>query len=103
MFSYAWPGNIRELKNVLERAVLLAESDILQPRDLRFEADLRGLTVASASDGISLEATERRHIELVLRLTSGNVAEAARRLDVPRSSLYEKIARHGIDVSEIRT
>jgi DNA-binding NtrC family response regulator len=97
--AYAWPGNVRELKNVLERAVLLSSHDLLTPADLQFQARAG----VEAPHDLSLDATERRHIELVLRLTEGNVAEAARRLDVPRSSLYEKIKRHGIEVSEIRT
>lgn len=101
--SYPWPGNVRELRNVLERAVLLAPGDELTPRDLRFDTpELAGRGGASEKD-LSLEAAERRHVELVLRLTGGNVAEAARRLDVPRSSLYEKINRLDIPVSEIRT
>jgi DNA-binding NtrC family response regulator len=98
--AYSWPGNVRELRNVLERAVLLSSDDVLTPEHLHFQA--RPGVEAPPSD-LTLDATERRHIELVLRLTDGNVAEAARRLGVPRSSLYEKIKRHGIEVSEIRT
>ena len=99
--AHSWPGNIRELKNVLERAVLLSDRDVLQPEDLQFGR------VASSEpllpETLALEAVECRHIALVLRLTEGNIAEAARRLEVPRSTLYERIARHGIDMSEIRT
>lgn len=98
--AYSWPGNVRELKNVLERAVLLSAEDVLTPAHLHFQA--RSGVEAPPAD-LTLDATERRHIELVLRLTDGNVADAARRLDVPRSSLYEKIKRHRIEVSEIRT
>ena len=101
--SYAWPGNVRELKNVLERAILLSRDDTLTPDDLRFEAAGGARPDAAEPLGLSLEAVERAHIELVLRLTGGNVADAARRLGVPRSSLYEKIRRLGIEVSEIRT
>jgi len=98
--SYSWPGNVRELKNVLERAVLLSRDDVLAPDDLRFETAGAG---APPPPGLALEAMERDHIEMVLRLTGGNVADAARRLELPRSSLYEKLRRHGIEVSEIRT
>jgi DNA-binding NtrC family response regulator len=101
--SYSWPGNVRELKNVLERAVLLSRDDMLTPGDLRFESAGPGTNETDGPRGLSLEAVERHHIEMVLRLTGGNVAEAARRLEVPRSSLYERIRRHGIEVSEIRT
>jgi DNA-binding NtrC family response regulator len=99
--AHSWPGNIRELKNVLERAVLLSDRDVLRPEDLQFGR------VASSEpllpESLALEGVECRHIALVLRLTEGNIAEAARRLEVPRSTLYERIARHGIDMSEIRT
>jgi DNA-binding NtrC family response regulator len=103
MCSYDWPGNVRELRNVLERAVLLTDRDTLLPKDLLFEEPRQDDGPVSHPKDLSLGAHERRHIEVVLQLTSGNVTEAARRLRIPRSSLYEKISRHGIDLSEIRT
>jgi DNA-binding NtrC family response regulator len=99
--TYSWPGNVRELRNLLERAVLLSSGDLLTPADLQF--DPAGIASEAEPAGLTLEEVERRHIELVLRLTGGNVAEAARQLGVPRSTLYEKVRRHGITVSEIRT
>jgi transcriptional regulator with GAF, ATPase, and Fis domain len=100
--AYSWPGNVRELRNVLERAVLLSEREVLRPEDLHFAGTMHP-THPTVPDTLALDAVERKHITLVLRLAEGNVAEAARRLEVPRSTLYEKIARHGIDMSEIRT
>jgi DNA-binding NtrC family response regulator len=94
--AYPWPGNIRELRNVLERAVLLCEGTVLGRRELRFEqgpAD-GGETEA----GLTLEEMERRHIERVLQAERGHVESAARRLGIPRSSLYQKIKRMGLTV-----
>ena len=93
--AYAWPGNIRELRNVLERAVLLCEGHVLDRGDLRFEER----APAPEADGdVTLVEMERRHIERALREEHGKVEAAARRLGIPRSSLYEKIRRLGLTV-----
>jgi DNA-binding NtrC family response regulator len=102
MQSYSWPGNVRELRNALERAVLLAEKDLLDTGD--FALTFHGGSAASPSDEIrlTLEQMERRHIERVLTDEQGRVDRAAERLDVPRSSLYQKIKRYGITVHSCR-
>ncbi|MEO8634134.1 MAG: sigma-54 dependent transcriptional regulator [Gemmatimonadales bacterium] len=98
--SYRWPGNIRELRNVLERAALLTDRSELTRDDLRF--DLPGGRVAGgppALDGdVTLKAVERLHIEAVLREEKGRVELAARRLGIPRSSLYQKLKQFQIAV-----
>jgi DNA-binding NtrC family response regulator len=98
LLRYAWPGNIRELRNVLERAVLLGGSDRIEPQDLRFDHALAELPEARASS-LTLLEVERRHIELVLREENGQVERAARRLGIPRSSLYHKIKLFGLRTS----
>jgi len=99
LMAYSWPGNIRELKNVLERAVLLGGRAQIGLRDLRFEILPGGSSTDDA--GLSLLELERRHIERVLKQEGYRVERAARRLGVPRSSLYQKIKRHGIVVSRV--
>jgi DNA-binding NtrC family response regulator len=101
--SYSWPGNVRELRNVLERAALLCGHDVLEASDLRFESagalhpKSESATVAEVDGGqLTLEGLERIHIERVLRETGGRVTEAAQRLGIPRSTLYQKIKRYGI-------
>jgi len=93
--AYPWPGNLRELRNVLERAVLLAEGDRVDHEDLHFGA---GQAVGAEPFGshLTLEEVERLHIERVLAEERGRVARAAERLGVPRSSLYERLRRLGI-------
>jgi DNA-binding NtrC family response regulator len=95
LLRYPWPGNIRELRNVLERAVLLGGSARIEPQDLRFDDGLAELPGAHASS-LTLLEVERRHIELILREENGHVERTARRLGIPRSSLYQKIKQFGL-------
>jgi DNA-binding NtrC family response regulator len=95
LLQYPWPGNIRELRNVLERAILLGAAARIEPQDLRFDHGLAELPGPGASN-LTLEEVERRHIEVVLREENGHVERAARRLGIPRSSLYHKIKQYGL-------
>ena len=102
--AYPWPGNVRELRNVLERAVLLTSGPVVGPGDLHFDALAAAASAAAPGGGndaaLTLAELERRHIERVLRDTGGRVADAAARLDIPRSTLYQKIKALGIEVSK---
>ena len=103
--NYSWPGNVRELRNVLERAVLLSGKSNLGPADLHFDAVVpTGATPPAAAgesgESLTLAQLERQHIERVLRECDGRVADAAARLDVPRSSLYQKLKALGISTSK---
>lgn len=93
--SYSWPGNIRELRNVLERATLLNGGRTVTERDLHFEIDVP-LPASPKGPILTLEDMERHYIEEVLSLEGGRVEPAAKRLGVPRSSLYHKIKQYGI-------
>lgn len=90
--AYSWPGNIRELGNVLERAILLAGTDTLTPGDLRFESDPAGREGTTA---MTLREIEEQHVARVLEEEGGNVGRAARRLGIPRSTLYQKLKKQG--------
>ncbi len=97
--GYHWPGNIRELRNVLERAILLARSPVLEPGDLALQPTAR--PPANAYDaGLTLDELERLHIAAVLRETGGRIEPAARRLGIHRSSLYGKLRKHRLDPSK---
>jgi len=99
---YPWPGNIRELRNVLERALLFGDGAVLNARDLRFDGGPEPSGAGDAADlGLTLKEIEIRHIRRVLEAEHGSVERAAARLAVPKSSLYEKIRRHGIVVSRV--
>ena len=93
---YAWPGNIRELRNVLERAMLAASSPVLRSVDLRLSASPRRSLPAMAAATIpvtaeTLKEVEWLHIQRVLDEEKGSVGRASKRLGIPRSSLYQKL------------
>jgi len=95
---YAWPGNIRELRNVIERAVLLARSATVSERDLSFES--RATSPATPNfDNLTLEEIEKMAVERALELERGRVERAAARLGIARSSLYHRVRRFSIDLS----
>ncbi|MCS4165934.1 Nitrogen assimilation regulatory protein [compost metagenome] len=90
-----WRGNIRELKNVIERSVILSEGGILGVEGLPFaERDYR--EGASVLSNFSMSNMERQHIQRVLKHTNGNKAEAARLLEIGIATLYRKIEEYKI-------
>jgi len=93
--SYSWPGNVRELRNVIERAVLLSDQKTIGLKDLHFDGRAGAQTYLSSN--LTLIELERQHIERVLHEEKGAVERAAKRLGVPRSSLYQKLKRHRIE------
>jgi DNA-binding NtrC family response regulator len=95
---YHWPGNIRELRNVLERALLFAKGDVLDRSTLRFDRSLD--PEEKETSALTLDEAERRHIAGVLRGTGGQVEKAAQVLSLSRSSLYAKLKKYGIKVAE---
>jgi DNA-binding NtrC family response regulator len=93
--SYPWPGNIRELRNVLERGILLSGNRVLTERDLNFDTSPE-IDQQPTGLGRTLEQVEREYIQEVLLCESWRVEAAAKRLGIPRSSLYQKIKEFGI-------
>jgi len=94
--AYPWPGNIRELRNVVERAVLLASGDNVQPRDLRLDHVSTVPREQVDDSHLTLRDVQRIHIQKALTMERWNVARAATRLGLSRSSLYNKINAFGI-------
>ena len=102
--SYNWPGNIRELRNVIERAALLSEWGTISPDDLALPmAHVAPGAHESTDDGLTLQQLERQHIIKVLKLENGSVDKAAVRLGIPRSTLYSRLKQHGIALERVGT
>ncbi len=100
LLSHRWPGNLRELRNVLQRALLLSRGrDAIGADAIRVDSPVRASfpgPVSIAPTTRTLEDAERGHIVAALLNAGGRVARAARYLGVPRSTLYHKIKAHGI-------
>ena len=95
--QYPWPGNIRELRNVLERAALLSDDGVIHKTGLDFEVPgKQNLDANAQPTNLTLKEMEKRYIRQVLEAEGHRVAQAAKRLDIPRSSLYAKMREHGL-------
>jgi transcriptional regulator with PAS, ATPase and Fis domain len=98
LLSYTWPGNLRELKTVIQTAVALTTDDTIGVEAIVLHRELTAARPASAVDGnITLAAAERRHIRRVLASVGGNKRKAARVLGISRSTLDRKLGESGID------
>lgn len=93
--QYKWSGNIRELRNTIERSIIMASGGVLKCNDLPLEIQMaQGDTFSS----MELSAIERTHICKVLNYTSGNKTETARLLKIGLTTLYRKIEEYGITI-----
>jgi Nif-specific regulatory protein len=93
LLGYAWPGNVRQLRNVIDSAVVMCEGSIILPDDL----GLRDATSGETLESLRIDFWERKLIQESLKRTEGNVPEAARLLGLGRATLYRKIEEYGIE------
>lgn len=99
MQKYDWPGNVRALRHTIERAVILASSDIIEPKDLQLNYGVP----ASQPDAVSpepvvlkLDEMEKATIQAALRKHGFNISHTAKELGLTRASLYRRMEKHGI-------
>jgi len=95
--SYAWPGNVRQLRSVLEIAVAMSESGIIDVADLRLEAETHGVAAPDCPSTHRLEDVEAWAIRKVMRQTNWNITQAAKILDINRDTLAGKLRKYGIE------
>lgn len=91
--QYRWKGNIRELKNVLERTIILMEDFEILPEHLPYEIQKQNTNTAHE---LSLNAVEKKHIQKILEYTKGNKSKAARLLEIGLATLYRKMEEYHI-------
>ena len=105
--SYPWPGNVRELRHAIERAVIVGESEELEPGDFAFSSRVpagrpargpgpREAPPTASREEAALASMEREAIERSLARHGGNISRAARELGLSRAALYRRISKHGL-------
>lgn len=93
--KYRWPGNVRELQHAVERAVIMSDSDSLQPSDFFFSAQSAGPD-ALTIDRFNLEEVEKAVIRRALSRHGGNVSQAAHELGLTRAALYRRLEKYAL-------
>jgi DNA-binding NtrC family response regulator len=93
LLQYSWPGNVRELDHTMERAVLMARGERIEPANLGLNTQR---AVSQSMDDMSLEAVEAVLIRKALARANGNVSHAADALGLSRGALYRRIEKYGL-------
>lgn len=106
LLGYHWPGNIRELKNIVERAITMADGEFITSKviALSFAGPKSGLVLPElpASLGETIQEVEKQLIINTLQKSRGIQTEAAKLLGITEKNLWKKIKKHGIDVKELK-
>ena len=98
LVEYSWPGNVRALQHVVERAVILSDSDTLVAADfpLGAGAGVAGIAEPRRSEALNLQQLEKDTIAAALRKHGFNISHAAQELGLTRASLYRRMEKHGL-------
>jgi len=102
--QYHWPGNIRELQHAIERAVILAGGNVLEPTDFFFGTAPMGASALSTrptsempfQDNLQIEDMEKRMIQQSMQKNHGNITDVARELGLSRQALYRRLEKYGL-------
>ncbi len=116
--EHNWPGNIRELENVIQRALCFTDPGILTPEDLQIDEDSRNISGFSNADSAAIKAynansyddfrdmqldEEREFLKSTIRNCNGSVSLAAEQLRMNRTALYNRLARLGLSVKDVQS
>jgi len=94
LMNYHWPGNIRELKNILERLIIMIPDDIITPSDVRDAIPVNDIPIEETDGGSlrkKLDAYEKQIVLKELHANNGNIAQTARILQIDRANLHRKL------------
>lgn len=91
LMDYAWPGNIRELQNTIEKAVILSDTSVIKPEDLYLKPASRSMSFDSVP---TLEEMEQQMISMAIDNNNGNLTAAAEQLGITRQTLYNRIKKN---------
>lgn len=98
LMNYQWPGNARELRNVIERAMVVAKGRIITEVDINLPSSLEKISYSNKS----LEEVEKEHIRFILEENKWNVMKSAQILGIDRVTLYKKIKKYSLKTQQIR-
>jgi len=96
MEKYKWPGNIRELKHMVERAVIMTENEALSPEDFQFKSTISPAAHSLVFETLHLESVEKQIIQTAMNKHGGIVTQAANELGLTRTTLYRRLEKHGL-------
>jgi DNA-binding NtrC family response regulator len=91
--TYHWPGNIRELEHIVERAVIISDNTEITPDDLHFSTQRFDVEV---SGNLNLETTEKKMVSKAMEKHHGNISKAAKDLGLTRAALYRRLEKHNL-------
>jgi len=100
--AYEWPGNVREMENLLERLSIVVKSPVIRPSDLPEQVRNAVEGVDAAPTALALADIEKDHILRVFRSCRGNVLRAAQALGIDRTTLARRLRKYGVGSSAIR-
>lgn len=95
LYKYNWPGNVRELQHVMERAVIMSDSNNLNPEDFQLSPSHESVSEVEL-ESYNLEEVEKNIIQRVLKTNKGNISKAAGELGLTRTSLYRRLEKYGL-------
>jgi len=98
LLRYRWPGNVRELENTIERALVLADNEVILPRDLPWYIQNQEINKNRAEIYKTLKDVEKDHIQKVLKALNYHRGKTSKVLGIDRKTLYHKIRQYGLDV-----
>ncbi|WP_299104470.1 sigma-54 dependent transcriptional regulator [uncultured Tenacibaculum sp.] len=93
MKSYHWPGNIREIEHIVERAVIITDAETIQLEDLHFSTKKMNV---SLGDNLNIEETEKMLIQQAMNKHQGNISKASKDLGLTRAALYRRLEKFGL-------
>jgi Nif-specific regulatory protein len=93
LLAYSWPGNVRQLRNVIDSAVVMSEENVIQPGDL----GLRDAGGGEELESLSVEFWEKKLITEALKRTGGSIPDAAKLLGLGRATLYRKVDEYNVE------
>ena len=101
LMHYNFPGNVRELENIIQRAIALTEGEVIGEEVLPDDLQKLEISMIDGKGLLTLDEVERQHIALVLQKTGGNKNLAGKILNLPRTTLWRKIKQHNIEDEKI--